>query len=186
MNVSECLGGRRSVREYKDTPVKKEDLELLIELGTKAATGSNKQPWGFLVIDDPAEIDALSEQIKAYLHEHIDEHQHLGQYAKWLTNPKFHVFNKAKTVLLIYGDESSYYYVKDCTLAASNIMLAAFDMGIGSCWIGFAEYMLDTPAFKEKHGVPKQYHLVCPLSMGYMLEQPKPPTRKAPVLFGAK
>jgi len=62
-------------------------------------------------------------------------------------------------------------------------MLAAHEMGIGTCWIGFAEYMLNTKEFKEQYGVPLNYELVCPMSMGYPKTKLASSKRKAPLIF---
>lgn len=73
MNIIECIESRRSVRKYSDKKVSRETIDRLIELGTMAPTAMNKQPWGFVVIQDKEEIDALSEKIKAFLLENLDE-----------------------------------------------------------------------------------------------------------------
>lgn len=183
MDVLECINGRRSIRAYTDEIISEETLMELIELGTKAATGSGLEPWGFVIIKDKDEIDSLSEMTKKYILDNFEQYPYLHQYESWLKNSKFSVFNHANTLLLIYGDTESHWYVYDCTLAAGNIMLAAHSMGIGSCWIGFAEHALNTKEFKEKYGVPEKYKLVCTLSMGYMKTKLPAPIRKAPVIF---
>jgi len=113
----------------------------------------------------------------------VDQFPGLAQYESWFQKPRFHVFNRAHTLLIIYGNTSSYFRQYDGTLAAANIMLSAYAMGIGTCWIGFSHYTLDTPEFKRKHNVPENYDLVCPMSIGYMKSTPNPPTRKEPLIF---
>ena len=56
-------------------------------------------------------------------------------------------------------------------------------MGIGTCWIGFSETMLNTPEFKLQHNVPDNFELVCPMTMGYSSATLNPPERKDPVIF---
>lgn len=184
MDIIQTINTRRSVRKYLDKPVNNDTMRELIRLGTMAATGSGLEPWGFVVLQNKEEIDALSEAVKQDLLAHFDEVPHLHRYEKWLHNPKLHVFNHAHTLLVIYGNTQSYYHQQDGTLAAANIMLAAHSMGIGSCWIGFAEFYLDTPAFKKAHNIPEEFKLVCPLSMGYTAAPLAPPTRKEPLVFG--
>lgn len=183
MNLKECINSRRSIRSYTDEVLPDDAINELLVLGTKAATGSNVQPWGFVVIKDKAAIDAMSEEIKKEIHDNLEEYPYFRQYESWLTNPKFHVFNRANCIMAIYGDTSSKWYDKDCTLAAANIMLAAHDMGIGTCWIGFAERYCSTPEFKLRYNVPGKFNLVCTLSMGYMKMQMSPPERKIPKVF---
>lgn len=183
MDVITCISGRRSGRKYTDQPITDEVFDELIRLGTMAATGSNTQPWGFVILKDKNEINEWSEKTKAHLRTHMDEFPHLQQYESWLNNPEFSVFNNASYILIIYGDSNARYYVNDCTLAAANIMLAAYSKSIGTCWIGFAEHMLNTPEFKERYRIPAAFQLVCPMSMGYMQHPLNPPKRKEPVIF---
>jgi len=183
MDVIECINTRRSGRTYTDEAISKDTLNELITLGTKAATGSNEQPWGFLTIQEEAQINQLSDDIKDYLNKNMESNPAFEKYRSWMTNPKFHVFNKAKTLLVIYGNTKSAWYVYDCSLAAGNIMLAAESMNIGTCWIGFAQTWFNTKNFKKEHNVPVEYELVSTLSMGYKDRQLPPSSRKDPVIF---
>lgn len=183
MDIITCISERRSGRAYTDEPVTDEVLDELIRLGTLAATGSNTQPWGFVILKNKAEIDEWSDKTKQHLKTHLDDFPHLKQYESWFGNEDFNVFNHASRVLVIYGSSQARYHEYDCTLAASNIMLAAHSKGIGTCWIGFAEHMLDTVEFKNRYNVPEEFRLVCPMSLGYMKHPLKPPKRRDPVIF---
>lgn len=183
MNVKECISSKRSVRVYTEQEISDEVINELLTLGTKASTGSNQQPWGFVVIRNKDEIQTLSEDIKIYLLKNLEKYPYLQQYKDWLINPKFSIFNHSNCLIIVYGNTSSHWYIYDCTLAAGNIMLAAHDMGIGACWIGFAEYVCNTPEFKQKYNVPKNFELVCTMSIGYIKAQISPPVRKEPNIF---
>lgn len=183
MDIFECINNKRSVRVYENRCVSKEDIDKLLLFGTKASTGSGMEPWGFVVIKNKEEINDWSEKIKSYLLENINQFPYLEQYISWLENPKYSVFNHANTLLVIYGNKESHWRTYDCSLAAANIMLAAHEMGIGTCWIGFAEYMLNTPEFKKQYHVPENYELVCPMSIGYMKTKLSVPKRKTPIIF---
>lgn len=183
MDIFECISTKRSIRTYEDRCITCEDMEKLLQLGTKASTGSGMEPWGFVVINDKDEINEWSEKIKKHLLDNIENFPYLMQYKSWLESRKYSVFNHANTLLVIYGNKDSHWRVYDCSLAAGNIMLAAHEMGIGTCWIGFGEYMLNTKEFKERYHVPEHYELVCPMSMGYMKEKLNEPKRKAPLIF---
>jgi Nitroreductase len=183
MDILECINSKRSIRAYTNEIISEETLTSLIELGTKASTGSGIEPWGFVVIRDKNEIDSLSEMSKKYLLNNLEKYPYLNQYENWLKSPEYSIFNHANTILLVYGNTESHWYVYDCSLASGNIMLAAHGMGIGTCWIGFAEHTLNTKEFKEKYGVPEKYELVCPMSMGYMKTKLTPPKRNKPIIF---
>ena len=183
MNVIEAIEQRRSIRAYTDKPVEREVLQHLVELAVKAPTGSGMEPWGFVVLQNKKEIDELSEGIKKKVLENIDAYPQFSQYESWLKNERYHIFNHAGTVLVIYGDRTSPWNVYDCSLVAGNLMLAAENEGIGCCWIGFAEVLFDDEAFKKAHGVPEGFHLVSTLSMGYTKVAVPPCTRKPPIFF---
>ena len=183
MNVIEAIEQRRSIRTYTDRPVEKDVLEKLVSLAVKAPTGSGMEPWGFVVLQDKKEIDALSERIKQKVLNNLAAYPHLAQYESWLRNEKYHVFYHAGTVLIIYGDSASHWNVYDCSLLAGNVMLAAESEGLGCCWIGFAEALFDDMDFKKAHNVPDNFHLVSTLTMGYTKVAVPPCTRKPPFFF---
>lgn len=183
MNIIECINTKRSVRNYKEEQIPYETISELITLGTKASTGSNQQPWGFVVIQDKLEINELSEEIKKYLANNLEKYPYLSQYESWFQKDSFNVFNNAPTLIVIYGNTDSHWYVYDCSLAAGNIMLAAHSMGIGSCWIGFSEFYFNTPDFKKKYKIPENYEWVSTLGCGYTKGDLKLPKRQPPIVF---
>lgn len=183
MDIFECIETRRSVRTYEDRPVSEEDMDRLLALGVKAATGSALEPWGFVIINDKEEIESWSDKIKADLLARLESLPHMRRYENGLKNPKFNVFNGASTVVVIYGHATSHWKTYDCSMVACNMMLAGNAMGIGTCWIGFAHQLCAAEAFKQHYSVPKEYELMCVMSLGYMTERPGPSKRKAPLVF---
>lgn len=183
MDVIEAIEKRRSIRSYTTQPVERAVVERLVRLGVKAPTGSGMEPWGFVVIQDQAKIDALSDCIKRKVLNDLDAYPQFRLYESWLRSEKYHIFNKAGTVLIIYGDTSSPWYVYDCSLVAGNVILAAENEGIGCCWIGFAEVLFDDAEFKAAHHVPENFRLAATLSMGYTKVPVPPCDRKPPMYF---
>ena len=183
MNVTESINTRRSIRSFTDQAIPQEVIDQLIILGTKAATGSGNQSWGFVILTDKDEMKQLSDGTKKYLRENLEKYPYLQQYENWIKDENFNIFYDAPCLLIIYGDTNSHWYVYDCTLAAGNIMLAASEYGLGTCWIGFAEHICDTATFKLKYNVPCQYKLVCPMVVGYHKLQLPPPNRKPAPVF---
>ncbi len=184
MKVTESINGRRSIRSFTDQAIPSEVIDSLVTLGTKAATGSGQQAWGFVIITDKNEMKRLSDETKKYLGENLEKFPYMQQYKTWIMDESYNIFYDAPCLLIIYGDTNSHWYVYDCTLAAGNIMLATGEYGLGTCWIGFAEYVCDTAGFKLKYNVPDNYKLVCPMVVGYPTDQLPPPSRKpAPIFF---
>jgi len=56
--------------------------------------------------------------------------------------------------------------LKDCCLAAQNLMLAATALGLGSCWIGLSEAWLNTDEGKAALGIPPAFRAVAPIIVG--------------------
>jgi nitroreductase len=72
--------------------------------------------------------------------------------------------------------------VEDCSLAAQNLMLAAADRGLGSCWIGFAQGWLNTNEGRECLGLPASSCVVAPIIVGYPRSEAPTVSRKVPIV----
>jgi len=183
MELIEAIKGRRSVRSYEERPVSRETLMELINTGIYAPTGSNMQPWAFAVVEDRQLMQKWSDSAKESLLGEIDKKPHLQRYKALLENKDFNIFHGAPCLLLIYGSTTSTNYIYDCSMVAQNIMLAAYEKGIGSCWIGFATELGNSPEMKQMLNVPGDYDLVAPLVLGYPQKKPSAVPRKEPVVF---
>jgi hypothetical protein len=89
-----------------------------------------------------------------------------------LADPAFQTFYHAPVLILISGDAPGFWIAEDCALAAENLMLLAFSLGLGSCWIGFAQSYLNTPAGKQALGIPDSWVRVAPIIVGFASAQP--------------
>lgn len=168
MELVEAIRTRRSVRKYKNEPLPEQAIKELIELAAWAPSGMNSQPWVFVVVQDREYMKSLSDRAKKFLLEKIKTlGGRLERYANALSNPDFNIFYSAPVLVLIYGDKNIFTYVYDCSMAAQNLMLAVWDRGIGSCWIGFANGIGNTPEVKAELNVPEGYELVAPIILGY-------------------
>ncbi|HOV79965.1 MAG TPA: nitroreductase [Bacillota bacterium] len=168
MELSEAIRTRRSVRKYRSEPLPERTVRELIELAVWAPSGMNGQPWAFVVVEDGEYMKGLSGRAKKFLLDRIDKSG--GRYERYtgvLSDPAFDIFYGAPVLVLIYGDRSHLTYICDCSMAALNLMLAARDRGIGSCWIGFATGIGNTPEVKAELKVPEEYELVAPVVLGY-------------------
>lgn len=139
MDVFEAIRKRRSVRSYTGDPIPKEDLEKIVDAGRLAATGSNKQPWDFIVVTDRETIDQLRIA------------------SSWM--------DKAGAVIAVVLDPSSRWWVEDGSAAVENMLLAATALGYGSCWLeGYTVPREDE--FKALLGVPEGKRLLTLVPIG--------------------
>jgi len=183
LKLDDIIRGRRSVRAYEDRPVPEEVVRELIDLGIHAPSASRMQPWSFVVIEDKELMREWSDRAKEQLLGQMEQNPYLKQYQALMENKEFNIFYGAPCLVLIYGNPVSPSHVNDCTLAAQNIMLAAYEKGLGSCWVGFAMQTGNAPELKQKLGVPEKYRLVAPLLLGYPRgEWPYVP-RNEPIIF---
>ena len=131
----EFIQRRRSIRAYKDAPVSDEQVETLLRAAMAAPSAGNQQAWAFVVIRDRAKLDKV-----------MDVHPH-AQMCK-----------TAALAILVCGDlEREKYdgmWVQDCCAAVENILLAAANTGLGTCWCGVHPRAEREQGFRELCALP--------------------------------
>ena len=103
-----------------------------------------------------------------------------SRYATILEAPEFNIFYDAGTLIVIGADHAGTYTDADCWLAAQNLMLAARAMGLGTCPIGFAVGVLNTPEVKRELGLAPEGRAVAPIIVGVPAADPPAVPRSAP------
>lgn len=170
--VIEAIEARRSVRAYKDVPVEHEKLELLAKCGVLAPSAMNKQEWEVRIVEDEEWIDDATE---AYLKsvEGTDK-------AKYMLTPGFkNIFRNAPAVIFV-GAPDGLFSGENVGCLAQNIMLAATELGLGTCFLGSVQMMFAEPAMEEylqSLGFSEGYKLRYALAVGYPDETPETPER---------
>ena len=154
--VFSVIKNRRSVRAYKDMPIKNNDLEKILEAGRWAPSGVNIQPWRFLIVRDKLLIKEVGElcYFGAIKSRHVCE---------------------AAAVIVLCGDSRSLgdTWEKDCMIAGTNMTLMAEALGIGSCWIG----AFNGKSIRELCSIPAYLQIIVIISMGYAVLPVSPPPR---------
>jgi nitroreductase len=145
MDVFEAIRTRRSVRAFTGEAIPREDLKVIVDAGRLAASGSNKQPWDFIVVTDREMI----EQLKTA--------------SQWM--------EKAAAIIAVVMDPESRWWVEDGAAAVQNMLLASTALGYGSCWIeGYT--LRNEDAFKALLGVPAEKRLMTLVPIGVPAEWP--------------
>lgn len=183
MDLEQALAGRRSIRNFRPDPVAEQVLEHLIQCAVLAPNAVNQQPWTFTVVRNASQLDALSNEAKRHMLGSLPAGIHAEHFRARLQDPAFQIFYRAPALIVISGVESGPWIVEDCSLAAQNLMLAAHGAGLGSCWVGFAQGYLASPAGKARLGMPPDWVPVAPIAIGYAAEVPAPAPRKAPTIL---
>ncbi len=176
--VLEAIKSRRAIRSYEDKPVPESAIQTMLEAATYAPSAINVQPWKFTIITNKAEMKLLSDIAKPGLIRALPDvgDEGLVGLKKRLSDPNYNIFHNAPLLIFVAGVKSP-YAVYDCSMAAQNMMLAAYTLGIGSCWIGTAVPAANDPNIKPRLGIPEYHDVHAAVIFGY----PKGGFPKAPL-----
>ncbi len=149
------LKSRRTIRNFQDKIISDEEIEMILEAGRWSPSASNRQPWEFIVIKNRELLKKISKT---------------GTYGGPLRKAPMGVAVVGKKV------ENPNWYVQDTSLVSMNMMLMAWALNIGMCWIG----SMDREYAKELLGFGKDDFLLTILATGYIKGKiPKPTLRKS-------
>ncbi|MFX1304949.1 MAG: nitroreductase family protein [Promethearchaeota archaeon] len=149
------LKGRRSIRSFQDKSISEKEIEMILEAGRWTPSASNRQPWEFIVIKNKEILNKLSKTA------------FYGEFVK--TVPLvIAIVAKVKT--------SPKWYIIDTSLVSMHMMLMAWSLGIGTCWIG----AMNREKAKQVIGLEENDHILTILPFGYIEgEIPEPTSRKS-------
>ena len=157
MNVIETIKTRRSIRKYKPQEIPEKDLKEILKSAQLAPSAGNKQPWRFVVVRDPETKTKLAE---------------VARNQMWIADAGIVV-----VALAMDKDDPSVYAKwaeKDVMTAVEHMVLSAWSLGYGSCWIGaFKE-----DDVKEVLGIPEKMSVINLLPIGIPDQKPDARTRK--------
>ena len=165
--VSDVIFLRRSIRSYKPKRLDRETIELLLHAAIKAPTAMHQEPWRFVIIQDQSLLNKISTIAKPLFERSLHTAGHARPHTDHdFSDPKFNIFYGADTLIVIVSEESGHFVEADCWLAAENLMLAATEMGLGTCVIGSAIAALNTPDMRGRLKIPQGYVAIAPIVVG--------------------
>lgn len=160
MFVSDAIQTKRAVRKFKDTPLKPEEINAILQAGRRAQSSKNMQAWHFVAVQDRESLIKLSK---------------MGTYAG-------HLAGAALGVAILTPDPAIRFSMMfDAGQAAGYMQLAAWEMGIGSC----LATIYDPDAARKLLQYPDDLHINIAISFGYpenpsvLTSPPKGPGRKS-------
>jgi nitroreductase len=155
LSLVETILSRRSIRHYEKKEIPDGELNRILEAGRQAPSAANRQPFRLIVITD----DGIKKELSK------------GLFNRFIKNSAFTIVGCANTSDILTGR----WAIVDTTIALQNMVIAAWSMDIGSCWIGdFKEDKV-----KQILEIPDKWKVVAPVSFGYPSEQPKPRRKKS-------
>lgn len=150
--VFDNMLSRRSIRKFTDEMIPDEVIEKIIQAGTYAPTGMGKQ--------SPIIIAVTNREVR----------DRLSALNAGVMGGKGDPFYGAPVVLVVLADRSIPTYIYDGSLVMGNLMLAAHDMGVGSCWIHRAKEVFNTDegkAILRELGIEGDYEGIGNCILGY-------------------
>jgi len=164
MELDICIKGRRSVRAYTDEPVSKEQIEAVLEAGIWAPTGMNRQPWKFIVIENKELIKYVSDETKVIVQQMMP-----AMAKQFQTEADIICYNAPVLILICTESDKQWGHVSllDSVLAAQNMFLKAYELGLGTCYMGFVELLSSKLYVLKKIGVPEGYEIRVPFILGH-------------------
>jgi nitroreductase len=166
MELDVCIKGRRSVRDYTEEAVSKEQIEAVLEAGTWAPSGMNRQPWRFIVIEDRKLIKYVSDETKILVQQMMPSRAPTRFQSEEDT-----VCYNAPVLILVCTEKGEELArtanSRDCNIAAQNMFLKAYELGLGTCYMGFVQFLSSKPDVLNRIGVPEGYEMMVPFILGH-------------------
>jgi nitroreductase len=184
MEAIDAIITRRSIRKFETRQIPDAILEKIIKAGTYAPSALSLQPWGFVVVQDQAFLNRVSDYCKPIMIS-LMKNAHDGMsdaFRALLEGKDYSIYYHAPTVILVIGKTASRFREIDCSLCAENMMLAAHALGIGSCWIGSTEVAYENKELMAGFRIPEGYSPVGTIVFGYPAETVEAHDKKAPLL----
>jgi nitroreductase len=155
MSLLDVILSRRSIRRYENKDISEEVLQQILETGRQAPSAVNRQPIHFVVVNDHDALKILCNTL----------------FSRFVKYAPLAIVGCADIKSLLTGK----WAVVDATIAMQNMVIAAWALGIGSCWIGAC----NEEKVKELLKIPDKWKVVALITLGYPAEQPKPRAKKS-------
>jgi nitroreductase len=169
------------VRTYSDEAVDRAHIEGLLEAAIMAPSALNAQPWAFVVLQGDEELARYAKEGQALLlsalSDDASDETDVSRFRQMASREDFELFHRAPAVILIYSTSAS--AVAECFLAAQNLMLAAWAMGLATCPIGLARPLFDQDHVKVELKIPPSWTHALAIAVGHPTGETAPTPRRA-------
>jgi len=197
IGVLDAIRERRSVRNFTARRLDKETIRTLLDAAVHAPTAVHEEPWQFAIVQNAEALRRISDRAKRLWLTELGQGTpaprstttppaNVRSLADRLADPAFNIFYNAGTLVVIAGKPLGPFVAADCWLAAENLMLAAYALGLGTCCIGFALGALNAPETKAELEIPPASTVVAAIIVGEPAAAPLPVGRKLPEIVSWK
>jgi nitroreductase len=160
MDVMDCIKSRRSVRRFKPDEISDSQLNIILDAAIHAPSAGNAQDWDFVVVK--------KQESRRRLMQACAGQSMVGQAPVVIV-----VCANLKKIARYGSRGEGLYSIQDTALASQNLILAAWSLGIGSCWIG----RFDEGEVRQLLVLPEFVRPVAIIPLGYPAERPSKPER---------
>jgi len=165
--VIDAIMARRSIRQYKETPVPRELLQKIAECGVNAPNAMNKQEWEVRILDDANYMNEVTELMK----------QEMPQFVNSDAPGFRNAFRNAMALIAVaWPDDEMGMTLINVGLMGENMCLAAQELGLGTCIMAAPSIFMNSSAsakpYLDKLGFTPGYKLRYFLAVGYPDEAP--------------
>ncbi len=164
--VLDNIATRTSIRAYTDEPVSDADVETLLRAAMAAPSAMNRQPWEFVVLDNPDTLKSLAGKLR---------------YAKMLEQAPLAIVVCAEKMLTLRDGTvvENNFWEHDASAAAENILLAAHALGLGAVWTAASDPQR-AEIVREALCITGTVWPLCVIPVGHPAEAPAPKDKWKP------
>ena len=177
MKLLEIAKSRKTARKFKTEPVKDEDIRYILETAIQAPSGSNTQPWRYIIVSDPErkqKIREAAEKGEQEFYESISEERKKWYNAKGLS-PAKPMLTKAPVLLVVLGDTTAPNYKPSVWVSIAYAILAAEERGLATVTYTPSDPRLVTTAVEA----PENFLVESILPLGYSDDSKPKENRKS-------
>lgn len=163
MDVKTAIETRHSIRKFKSQPVEREKINECLEAARVAPSACNSQPWHYIVIDDSTVKENFCNEIFSGIY----------GITSWAA--------KAPALVAVVSNKGNFVsrlgnffrrtelYLVDQGISGEHFVLRAWELGLGTCWIGWFNSDKAAKFFK----LPNEYKIEHLFAVGYPDENPQ-------------
>jgi len=151
MNTFDCIVTHFAAREFHPDKIPGNVLAKILQAGQLSQSGLNLQPWHFVLMRDPERLKRLAE---------------FAETGRYIAN--------AAAALVILVNSRNRLRVIDGTRAAQDMIMAAWEQGVGSCWVG----TFDEEKIRHMINAPPEFTILSLIALGYPSKHAKGLQRK--------
>lgn len=184
MELMDAITGRRSIRKFTDEPVSHEMIERLLEAAVQAPSAQNLQPWYFVALTKKEDLAFVFSELGTTAFSHRKELE-----ARFKNNPEVveetlefvSAMGGASTIVLAFLHKPTYSEdmlpscIESVSAAMENLCLAAYEQGLGTCWV---EVVCRAGDALHERFAPDKGKLIGGVVLGYPAMEARPIKRK--------